>query len=235
MPGSHLAVVAREELPKYTSLTRNFVSEAMEVVLDRRAGERRRADNRAPTERRHGDRRLHDITADLQTAGWALVRRQPEDSSDPTRWSLNSGMRPARVRSETMVAVVDEMSALAARDQGRDLARRVGFSPTDSTDIAAAVSELVRNLILYAKRGEVILRVIETASIRGVEVVVIDEGPGIANVELALQERFSTSGGLGLGLPGVRRLMDELHIASRVGKGTTIAIRKWRRGGSGAP
>ena len=76
---------------------------------------------------------------------------------------------------------------------------------------------------------------IETASAHGVEVIVIDEGPGIANVELALQERFSTSGGLGLGLPGVQRLMDELHIASRVGKGTTIVTRKWRRGGSGAP
>lgn len=229
----HLAVVAREELPKYTSLTRNFVSETMEVVLDRRAAERRRDDHRVATERRQADRRHHDITADLQNAGWALVHRPPEASSDPTRWSSNASMRPARVRSETLVAVADEASALAARDLGRELARRVGFSSTDSTGIASAVSELVRNLILYAKRGEVILRVIETVSARGVEVIVIDEGPGIANVELALQERFSTSGGLGL--PGVQRLMDELHVASRVGKGTTIVTRKWRRGGSGAP
>jgi len=86
----------------------------------------------------------------------------------------------------------------------------------------------VRNLIAYATRGEVILRTIEIERARGVEVIVIDEGPGIADIERALQERFSTSGGLGLGLPGVRRLMDELHIASRLGGGTTVAVRKWR-------
>ncbi|PYN36100.1 MAG: ATP-binding protein [Candidatus Rokuibacteriota bacterium] len=137
-------------------------------------------------------------------------------------------MEPARVRSEVLLPVANETDALSARDRGRELAVSVGLSPTDSAGVAAAVSELVRNLIAYATRGEVILRTIEIERARGVEVIVIDEGPGIADIERALQERFSTSGGLGLGLPGVRRLMDELHIASRLGGGTTVAVRKWR-------
>jgi len=229
LSGSLLAVVAREELPKYTSLTRNFVSETMEVVLDRRGGERRRADSRVTMERRRTDRRHRDITTDLQTSGWALVRRDAEAASDSTRWSLGPGMEPARVQSEALLPVANETDALSARDRGRELAVSVGLSPTDSASVAAAVSELVRNLIAYATRGEVILRTIENKRARGIEVVVIDEGPGIADIEQALQERFSTSGGLGLGLPGVRRLMDELQIASRLGRGTTVAIRKWRR------
>jgi len=229
LSGSLLAVVAREELPKYTSLTRNFVSETMEVVLDRRGGERRRADSWVTMERRRTDRRHRDITTDLQTSGWALVRRDAEAASDSTRWSLGPGMEPARVQSEALLPVANETDALSARDRGRELAVSVGLSPTDSASVAAAVSELVRNLIAYATRGEVILRTIENKRARGIEVVVIDEGPGIADIEQALQERFSTSGGLGLGLPGVRRLMDELQIASRLGRGTTVAIRKWRR------
>jgi serine/threonine-protein kinase RsbT len=228
LSGSLLAVVAREELPKYTSLNRNFVGATMEVVLDRRSGERRRADYRVTMERRGRDRRQHDVTIDLQTSGWALVRRDAEAASDSTRWSLGPGMERARVRSEALLPVANETDALSARDRGRELAVSVGLSPTDSASVAAAVSELVRNLITYATRGEVILRTLENERARGVEVIVIDEGPGIADIEQALQERFSTSGGLGLGLPGVRRLMDEVQIASRLGRGTTVAIRKWR-------
>lgn len=228
LAGSLLAVVAREELPKYTSLNRNFVGATMEVVLDRRSGERRRADSRVTMERRGRDRRQRDVTIDLQTSGWALVRRDAEAASDSTRWSLGPGMERARVRSEALLPVANETDALSARDRGRELAVSVGLSPTDSASVAAAVSELVRNLITYATRGEVILRTLENERARGVEVIVIDEGPGIADIEQALQERFSTSGGLGLGLPGVRRLMDEVQIASRLGRGTTVAIRKWR-------
>jgi serine/threonine-protein kinase RsbT len=200
----------------------------MEVVLDRRSGERRRADYRVTMERRGRDRRQRDVTIDLQTSGWALVRRDAEAASDSTRWSLGPGMERARVRSEALLPVANETDALSARDRGRELAVSVGLSPTDSASVAAAVSELVRNLITYATRGEVILRTLENERARGVEVIVIDEGPGIVDIEQALQERFSTSGGLGLGLPGVRRLMDEVQIASRLGRGTTVAIRKWR-------
>ena len=227
-PCAHLAVVAREELPTYTSLRRNFVDASMEVVLDRRDGERRRAHARVTTERRRQDRRRRDITTDLMTSGWVLVRRDTGATSDSTRWSLIPGMEPARVRSEALLPVSNEAEALEARDRSRALAASVGMSLTEAASVAAAVSELVRNLIAYATHGEVILRAIETRRAHGIEVMVIDEGPGIADVGQALQERFSTSGGLGLGLPGVRRLMDELWIASRIGKGTTVAIRKWR-------
>ncbi|PYM95582.1 MAG: ATP-binding protein [Candidatus Rokuibacteriota bacterium] len=137
-------------------------------------------------------------------------------------------MVPARVRSEALLPVSNETDALGARERGRALAASIGMSPTESASVVAAVSELVRNLITYATRGEIIFRAIESTRARGIEVVVIDEGPGIPDVGLALQDRFSTSGGLGLGLPGVRRLMDELWIASRIGEGTTVAIRKWR-------
>jgi serine/threonine-protein kinase RsbT len=225
-----LAVVAREELPTYTSIRRNFISATMEVVLDRRSGERRRADSRVPTERRQWDRRRRDITTDLEASGWVLVRRDTGVPSDTTRWSLVPGMKPARVQSEALLPVNNDTDVLEVRDRARALAASVGMSPTESASVAAAVSELVRNLVAYATRGEVILRAIENTRARGIEVVVIDEGPGIPDVGQALQERFSTSGGLGLGLPGVRRLMDDLWIASRPGKGTTVAIRKWLGG-----
>src|SRR5438132_10457978 len=116
LPGSLLAVVAREELPKYTSLTRNFVSETMEVVLDRRSGERRRADSRVTMERRLTDRRHRDITTDLQTSGWALVRRDAEAASDSTRWSLGPGMEPARGRGAAGVPVANDSDGGPARD-----------------------------------------------------------------------------------------------------------------------
>jgi serine/threonine-protein kinase RsbT len=83
--------------------------------------------------------------------------------------------------------------------------------------------------VAYASRGEVILRTIETARARGIEIVAVDEGPGIADVELALRDGYSTGRGLGMGLPGVRRLMDQFHITSTLNRGTTVTIRKWRR------
>src|SRR6266850_103764 len=161
-----LAVVAREELPTYTSITRNFVSATMEVVLDRRSGERRRADARVTTERRRWDRRQHDITTDLLTSGWVLVRRDVGSPSDTTRWSLVPGMKPARVQSEALVSVENETDVIDVRDRGRALAAGVGLSPTESASVAAAVSELVRNLVAYATRGEVILRAIESRRAR---------------------------------------------------------------------
>ncbi len=123
----------------------------------------------------------------------------------------------------------DAADVVAARHGARELAASVGLSPGDSVSVATAVSELARNIVSYAGRGEIVLRVIGTGQLQGIEALAIDEGPGIVDVELALQDGYSTSGGLGLGLPGVRRLMDEFHIASRPGKGTTVSARKWRR------
>jgi serine/threonine-protein kinase RsbT len=117
---------------------------------------------------------------------------------------------------------------LAARQQGRALARQVGFSsPTDLTLIATAISELARNIVHYAKQGEVVLDTIQQNGKRGIAIVAKDEGPGISNISQAMQSGYSTSGGLGLGLPGVQRLMDQFEIVSDVGKGTTVTAIKW--------
>ena len=94
------------------------------------------------------------------------------------------------------------------------------------TLIATAISELARNIVQYAQRGEIILSVVE-GSRRGIQIVARDQGPGIPDLELAMRDGYSTGGSLGLGLPGARRLMDEFAIDSEVGKGTTVSMRKW--------
>lgn len=95
--------------------------------------------------------------------------------------------------------------------------------------MATAISELARNIVRYAVRGEIILRLVQNDGKKGIEVVANDDGPGIPDVGLAMQDGYSTSGGLGLGLPGTRRLMDDFEITSDFGKGTTVTVRRWRR------
>ncbi len=104
----------------------------------------------------------------------------------------------------------------------------MGFSSTDLTLIATAISELARNIVLYAKSGEIHLSSIEHGDKRGIAVVARDEGPGIPDIRRALQDGYSTSRSLGLGLPGVRRLMDEFEIVSEVNRGTRVTVKKWR-------
>lgn len=116
-----------------------------------------------------------------------------------------------------------------ARQEGRRLAEQIGFSSTDVTLIVTAISELARNIVLYAGEGEIVLTPVHRSAKRGLTVVARDNGPGIPDVTLALQDGYSTSGGLGLGLPGVRRLMDEFQIESEVGSGTAVTVRKWCR------
>ena len=130
--------------------------------------------------------------------------------------------------NEICVSIASDQDVVAARQQGRALAANLGFSPGDSTLIATAISELARNIVSYAKRGEIVLGSIHNSDRRGVMVVARDEGPGIPCIDQALRDGYSTSGSLGLGLPGVRRLMDEFEIASEVGRGTTVTIRKWK-------
>ncbi len=124
--------------------------------------------------------------------------------------------------------IAKDVNVVEARAAARELATRVGFTGTDQVLIATAVSEIARNIVEYAGRGEVILSVIQDHCRWGVQVVARDQGPGIANVPLAMQDGYSGSGSLGLGLPGSRRLMDEFFVESALGLGTTVTMRKWR-------
>jgi serine/threonine-protein kinase RsbT len=124
------------------------------------------------------------------------------------------------------IPIANELDIVVARQQGRALAAQLGFSSGDLALVATAISELARNIMQYAGHGEIRLRLVEGAS-KGIEVIARDAGPGIPNVESAMQDGFSTGGGLGLGLPGAKRLMDEFEIVSKVGQGTTITLRKW--------
>lgn len=128
-----------------------------------------------------------------------------------------------------LIPIAADTDVVTARQRGRELAADAGFSSGDQTVIAAAISEIARNILNYAKRGEVALSVVSNGDRRGVVVVARDQGPGIRDVDRALEDGYSTSGGLGLGLPGARRLMDEFEVVSAPGKGTTVTMKKWRR------
>ena len=131
--------------------------------------------------------------------------------------------------SETVIPINSDTDVVAARQKGRELATVLGFVSTDSTLLATAISELARNIVRYAKHGEISIIPVRSGDRVGITVVARDKGPGIANMSLAMQDGFSTSGGLGLGLPGVKRLMDEFHLVSDVNTGTTVTIKKWKR------
>jgi serine/threonine-protein kinase RsbT len=129
---------------------------------------------------------------------------------------------------EIRVAIRSDQDIVGARQKGRTLAVELGFSSADATLIATAISELARNIVSYARRGEIKLHRIQNSVRQGIMVIASDQGPGILDVAQALRDGFSTSGSLGLGLPGVRRLMDEFEIASKPGQGTTVMVKKWR-------
>ena len=128
---------------------------------------------------------------------------------------------------EVRITVKSDADVVAAREQGRQLSARLGFSSTDLTLIVTAISEVARNIVLYAKEGRITLRLVRNASKSGIVVIAEDEGPGIPDLELAMRDAYSTGNGLGLGLPGARRLMDEFEIESQLSKGTTVTMRKW--------
>jgi serine/threonine-protein kinase RsbT len=130
--------------------------------------------------------------------------------------------------SEIRVAINSDQDIVGARQKGRTLAADVGFSAADATLIATAISELARNIVSYARKGEIRLQKVQNSARKGIIVVASDDGPGISDLRQALRDGFSTSGSLGLGLPGVRRLMDEFEIVSQTGRGTTVTVKKWR-------
>jgi serine/threonine-protein kinase RsbT len=133
------------------------------------------------------------------------------------------------VTSELRVLIRSDLDVLIARQRGRELARRVGLSSSDLTLVATAISELARNIFKYARQGEVLVGPLSDGGRRGIVIQARDEGPGIADVGLAMQDGYSTAGGLGLGLPGTKRLMDDFEIHSEIGRGTTVVAKKWVR------
>jgi serine/threonine-protein kinase RsbT len=122
-----------------------------------------------------------------------------------------------------------EGDIVTARRTVREAAAHLGFGVTDATRIVTAASELARNIFKYAGTGVMQWRTIGNGESSGLELKFEDRGPGIVNLEKAMQEGYSTSGGLGMGLPGAKRLMDEMDIQSVVGQGTAITVRKWQR------
>lgn len=130
------------------------------------------------------------------------------------------------IDSQTIL-VATELDVTVARQKGKRLAQALGFGPTDQACVAASISELGNNLVFHAGGGTITLSPVEPEGRLGVEVRCVDNGPGIEDVGLAMQDGYSTRGGLGGGLPGVRRLMDEFEIHSRVGVGTRVVARKW--------
>ena len=127
------------------------------------------------------------------------------------------------------IVVSTDGDIVVARQSGRELAEQIGCTGTDATLVATAISEVARNIVTHAGRGEILMRTVSGEDGNpAIEVVARDEGPGIAEIERAMEDGFSTGPGLGLGLPGARRLMDEFEITSEVGRGTTVVMLKRR-------
>jgi len=133
------------------------------------------------------------------------------------------------VSSEIRVSIGHDSDIVTARQKGREIAAQVGFKATDLTLIATAISEVARNILTYAKTGEIVLDAVAAGARRGILVVAADQGPGIPDIEQAMRDGFSTGKSPGLGLPGARRLMDDFKIESKVGEGTTVTMKKWVR------
>jgi serine/threonine-protein kinase RsbT len=130
--------------------------------------------------------------------------------------------------NEARIPIQGDPDIVRARKSARELASRIGFSPTELTMIATAVSEIARNIVRFAGNGELLIELLETPR-PGVRVVARDTGPGIPDVERALADGYSSYKGLGIGLPGARRLMDEFSVISEVDRGTTVTMTKWRK------
>ena len=146
-------------------------------------------------------------------------------------WTNKPGMSSVAVEyeKEVRVPVSSDFDLVTARREGRVMAEKLGFSASEATLVATAISELARNIVNYARKGEIHIRLVNNGSRRGIAVIARDQGPGIADINLAMRAGYSTSNGLGLGLPGVKRIMDEFDIASAPGSGTTITATKWNR------
>ena len=127
------------------------------------------------------------------------------------------------------MAINSDQDIVSARQKGRVMANEIGFSTGDATLVATAISELARNIVSYASKGQITIKMVNGLNRQGIAVIASDNGPGIPDIRQAMRDGFSTSGSLGLGLPGVRRLMDEFEITSQPGRGTIVTVKKWRQ------
>lgn len=132
--------------------------------------------------------------------------------------------------AQERIHISGDIDIVTARSRAKDMAVALGFSRTDQTVIAAAVSEVARNIVVYADEGELVLRAEHDRGRWALVAIASDEGPGIPDVGQAMADGYSTAGSLGVGLPGARRLMDALEVESEVGRGTTVTMRKWADG-----
>jgi serine/threonine-protein kinase RsbT len=133
----------------------------------------------------------------------------------------------SEMSGKSTIDIITEWDIVAARQIGRNAAKEIGFGTVDQARITTAISELARNIYLYARAGEIVIEQIEEEDKRGISITATDKGPGIDDVRKVIEDGYSTSGGLGAGLPGVRRLMDHLEIQSSTGKGTIVKVEKW--------
>ena len=131
--------------------------------------------------------------------------------------------------NDAEINIASEVDIVAARQKGRSLAENLGFTGSDVTMIATAISEIARNIVVHAKHGTMTISPLQNTPKQGLRIVARDEGPGIRNVRLAMQYGYSSRQGLGVGLPGAKWLMDEFQIDSKAGKGTVITMLKWLR------
>lgn len=131
------------------------------------------------------------------------------------------------MNEKSSVEIITEWDIVAVRQLGRNEAKEIGFGTVDQARITTAISELARNIYLYAKLGEIEIERLQDGDRKGIAIVAKDQGPGIPDIRQVMEDGYSTSGGLGAGLPGVKRLMDTLKIDSVVGKGTIIRAEKW--------
>lgn len=138
-------------------------------------------------------------------------------------------MTGVEVAGGARVTIDSDRAIVEARQWGRVLALRLGFSSGEATLVATAISELARNILQYAGKGEIAMIPMDDDGASGLTVLAVDDGPGIGDVGQALEDGYSTSGRLGLGLPGVRRLMDEFDVDSALGRGTRVRAVKWKR------
>ena len=133
---------------------------------------------------------------------------------------------------EERIAIESDADVVTARQRARELAVDLELTSTDQTLLATAISEVARNITTYATRGEVLLSIVREPgppARSGIRVVARDQGPGIADLDLAMQDGYTSGGGMGLGLPGARRLVDEFDIETAPSEGTTVTLVKWSR------